>query len=152
MPLEAIYSLLKENLLDLQGDDRNFLNGRVVGLGTRQDDLHLVTKDWFQALGKRMDIDNVNDAVLGFCSLVMSYAKGAKKHWLRGEEGSPKIILTVMPRTEFVTLFKQVKPAFPPSGELYDIFNVLACYKTTKAEQQLKVEYVSHTLAVLELD
>lgn len=156
MPLEAIYSLLKENLLDPQGDDRNVLNGNVMGIGTRKEDLKLITKDSFAGLRARMDIQNINDAVLGFCSLIMSYAKFVPKQHTGGNEASPKTSLIVMPRTEFTTVFKQVKSDFPATGELYDIFNVLACYETIKEGEgrtaKLQVRYVPHTLLGLELD
>lgn len=34
-----------------------------------------------------------------------------------------------MPRTEFVTLYAQVKSTLPGTGSLYDLVKTLACYK-----------------------
>ena len=34
-----------------------------------------------------------------------------------------------MPRTEFVTLYDQVKSTLPGTGSLYNLVKILACYK-----------------------
>ena len=90
-----------------------------------------VTKDFFQAKPNGISSDTVKDDVLGFFSLVVSYAKGAKDE---EEDTSPKEIISLMPRTDWTNLFNQVKPAVP--GTLYDIVNILACYSGSGSSLQ----------------
>lgn len=132
MPLEALYSLMKENIVmkdEISDVDRNVLNGKT-GMDKY---LQLVTKDCFRDLGLQMDTEKINDAVLGFCSLILSYAKAANVPVSLDDpnavERSPKSFIPFMPRTEFVTIYKAVQSAFPPDSELFDIFDKLACYK-----------------------
>ncbi len=44
-----------------------------------------------------------------------------------------------MPRTEFVTLYAQVKATLPGTGSLYDLVKILECYRNIEDE----VEYVA---------
>ena len=83
-----------------------------------------VTKDFFQANPNGITSDSVKDDVLGFFSLVISYAKGAREE---ATDESPKNIISIMPRTDWTNLFKQVKSAVP--GSLYEIVKILACYR-----------------------
>ena len=102
----------ERNILDVT----NFNNGVVV----------VVTKDYFQSNKNGMDKDKVSDDMLGFCSLVLSFAKTATITLLPDQ--SPKLYQTFMPRTEFNTIYKMVKSKF--KGDLFDLFNNLACYTT----------------------
>ena len=122
MPLEALYSLMKEQQKDPDPPERNVLDGFNFNKGI----LVVVTKDYFQSNKNGMDKDKVSDDVLGFCSLVLSYAKTATKKLRRDQ--SPKLYQTFMPRTEFNTIYKMVKSKF--KGDLFDLFNNLACYTT----------------------
>lgn len=97
--------------------------------GAGRDGLVLVTKDFFQSSPNGIDKSKVTDDVLGFCSLVLSYSKVADRKLQPNE--SPKLYTTFMPRTEFNTLFEQVKSKIP--GDLFDLFNTLACYKDNAA-------------------
>jgi len=112
---------MKENVQGVT-DNRNILNGDT---GSRGQNNQLVTKDYFQDLGLKVDLTKINDAVLGFCTLVLSYAKAANKpvnpHDPNTQEMSPKSWLPFMPRTEFNTIYGAVKSFFPPDNELYDI-------------------------------
>ena len=54
----------------------------------------------------------------------MSYAKGAGEE---AKDESPRNIISIMPRTDWINLFKQVKSAVP--GSLYEIVKILACYR-----------------------
>ena len=126
MPLEALYSLMKEQQKDPEPPKRNILNGFNFKHGI----LVVVTKDYFQSNKNGMDMDKVTDDVLGFCSLVLSYAKTATRKLLRDE--SPKAFQTFMPRTEFNTIYKMVKSSF--KGDLFDLFNNLACYTTKRGD------------------
>lgn len=83
-----------------------------------------VTKEFFQANPNGISSDSVTDDVLGFFSLVLSYAKGAKEE---DEDTSPKEIISIMPRTDWTNVFNQVKADVP--GTLYDVVKIVACYK-----------------------
>lgn len=128
MPLEGLYSLMLEQAKDLDVAKRNILDGaetkRTGNVGNTN--LVLVTKTYFQSKPQGIDQTKVTNDMLGFASLVLSYAKGAQ-YQLQPDE-SPKLMTTFMPRTEFNTMFKQVKSKF--SGDLFKLFEVLACYKT----------------------
>lgn len=121
MPLEALYSLMVENMRN--PDNKNILDGTISG----PNPLALVTKTYFQSNENGIDQNKVTNDVLAFCSLVLSYAKAAT-NTLKPDQ-SPKLFIAFMPRTEFNTLYKQVKSKFP--GDLFTLFNSLACYKTT---------------------
>jgi hypothetical protein len=128
MPLEALYSLMKEQLADLDASKRNILCGfETLRAGNPEaENLVVVTQEYFQSNTNGIDPSKVSDDVLGFCSLVLSYAKGA--NYPLSQDQSPKLMLTFMPRTEFNTIFQQVKSKIP--GDLFTLFDSLACYKT----------------------
>ena len=90
-----------------------------------------VTKDFQQSKPNGISSDSVKADVLGFFSLVISYAKAATEITSppRYENGSPKNKLSMMPRTEFVTLYAQLKGTLPGSDSLYNLIKVLACYR-----------------------
>lgn len=89
-----------------------------------------VTKDFFQSKPNGISSDSVKADVLGFFSLVISYAKKATENDPpQYSDVSPKNTISIMPRTEFVTLYAQVKGALPGSDSLYNLVKVLACYK-----------------------
>jgi hypothetical protein len=131
MPFEALYSLMKEQKSDLPTSKWNILTGVETGRAGNNygsDNLVVVTQQYFQSNKNGIDQNKVSDDVLGFCSLVLSYAKGAR--YALSPDQSPKLMLTFMPRTEFNTMFQQVKSKIP--GDLFTLFNSLACYKTEK--------------------
>ena len=89
-----------------------------------------VNQKFFQSSPNGISPDSVKADVLGFFSLVISYAKKATPtsppvYMAR----SPKYTISIMPRTEFVTLYAQVKSTLPGTGSLYDLVKILACYK-----------------------
>ena len=123
LPLEAIQDLFSKAV----GSQSSPLLSRInPGRG-----MVYVTKDFFQAKPNGISSDTVKDDVLGFFSLVVSYAKGAKDE---EEDTSPKEIISLMPRTDWTNLFNQVKPAVP--GTLYDIVKILACYSGSGSSLQ----------------
>ncbi len=86
-----------------------------------------VSKDFFQSNPNTISADSVKDDVLGFFSLILSYAKNARDE---EEDQSPKELTSIMPRTEFTTIFAQVKSTVPLNPKtLYELVKVLACYK-----------------------
>ncbi|KAF3761199.1 hypothetical protein M406DRAFT_73634 [Cryphonectria parasitica EP155] len=134
MPLEGVYSLMQEQQQDPQ--EHNILDGyETIRTGAHHSpggvNLVVVTKDFFQTSPNGIAADKVTDDVLGFCSLVLSYAKGVGNDYLLRPGESVKLMTTFMPRTEFNTIFKQVKSKI--SGDLYDLFNILACYQSAKS-------------------
>ena len=132
MPLEALYSLMKEQAMNTDYWARNILDG----LCTEGDCINLVTKDYFQSKPNDIDGKQLTDDVFGFLTLVLSYAKAAKKKNLKPDQ-SPKQLLSFMPRTEFNTMYGQVKSNIP--GDLFTLLDTLACYKTA-ATKGLEVE------------
>jgi hypothetical protein len=145
MPLEALYALMKENVQSNLEEGRNILNGKS-GFTLGQN-VQLVMKEHFRNdLSLMVDFDKINDAVLGFCTLVLSYAKAANKplnaNDPSAQEMSPKSWHPFMPRTEFVTIYSAVKSFFGVENELFEIFNTLACYKMDFYKSVLRTEYV----------
>ena len=126
MPLEALYSLMKEQLADLL-DNRNLLDGD----NTRGNFLIVVTQLYFQSNTNGIVATKVSDDVLGFCSLVLSYAKIAASLQFQQADASPKLFLTFVPRTEFNTIYQQVK--LKNLGDLFALFNSFACYTANAA-------------------
>ncbi|KAJ4385964.1 hypothetical protein N0V93_008855 [Gnomoniopsis smithogilvyi] len=128
MPLEGLYSLMLEQAKDLDIAERNILSGAETKRTGKSGSANLVlaTKSYFQSKPQGIEQTKVTNDMLGFVSLVLSYAKGAQ--YLLQSDESPKLMTTFMPRTEFNTIFKQVKSKF--SGDLFKLFEVLACYKS----------------------
>lgn len=89
-----------------------------------------VTAEFFQSSPGGIGSSMVKDDLLGFFSMVLSYAKAAKQ---MDVDTSPKHILPIMPRSDFTTIFSQVKSQLKPeSGSLYAVLKILACYRYDK--------------------
>ncbi|KAI4231791.1 MAG: hypothetical protein LQ349_005388 [Xanthoria aureola] len=125
MPLEALYSLMKEQQSDPPPSGRNILDGFP---GTSMFTAVVATQAYFQSNPNGIEASKVTDDVLAFCSLILSYAKAASLQL--GRNQSPKFYTTFMPRNDFNTLYQQVKSGLP--GDLFPLLNSLACYKTDK--------------------
>ena len=105
-----------------------------------------VTPKFFQSNPNGISSDSVKSDALGFFSLVVSYAKAApNQETPRYVSQSPKTTTSIMPRTEFVTLYAQVKSAISGTGSLYELVKILACYKNDGDD----VEYVAWILFYL---
>ena len=118
LPLEAISDLFSKVVAGTRSE---------LLPTTRSPNMVWVNKDFFQSNPNTISPDSVKADVLGFFSLILSYAKNARDEQ---EDESPKGITSIMPRTEFTTLFAQVKPAVPLNpNTLYGLVKVLACYK-----------------------
>ena len=130
MPLEALYKLMTENAkYEAVSLQKNVLDGTNY---RPEKSLVVVQQAYFQSNPNDLDQSKMSDDVLAFCSLVLSYAKGAQ-NTLRGDQ-SPKFLLEFMPRTEFTTLFGIVKSKL--TGDLFTLFDNLACYKTVNGKPQ----------------
>ncbi|KAL8968708.1 MAG: hypothetical protein Q9183_002334 [Haloplaca sp. 2 TL-2023] len=94
-----------------------------------------VTQDFFQSSPNGIAADSVKADALGFLSLVVSYAKAGTQTASKDYTSlSPKFTLSIMPRTDFVTLYAQVKSSLPGTGTLYDLIKVLACYENIEED------------------
>lgn len=123
MPLEAIGDLIQKAqreqnhpLLPLGGNPKR----RLIW----------VQSGFFQSNPYGLTPNDVKADALGFFSLVLSYAKSAS-FLVSGE--SPKTLISIMPRTDFVTMYNEISPEIQSginSGSLFDILNILACYKS----------------------
>lgn len=117
MPLEGIYYLMGK----MNGKDFTEMldasNGKEISV---------VMRDWFQSNQNGISKDAISDDVLGFCSLVLTYAKAAKALGQVNIKQSHGI----MPRTDWRTLYAQVKTKLP--GDLFELFDSLACYTKDK--------------------
>lgn len=128
MPLEGLYFLMDENVRD--PDDKNILDGTTI---RNLDGVKLVTQETFRSNPSGIDKEKVTDDVLAFCTLVLSYAKGAKKDLQPSQ--SPKLFTPFMPRTNFNKIFSHVSSKLPAKGDdLWKLFNNLACYKNKGTE------------------
>ncbi|KAK4690448.1 hypothetical protein P7C71_g6347, partial [Lecanoromycetidae sp. Uapishka_2] len=140
MPLEGLYSLMKEQLTDPDLDSRNDLDGFPTQEDGNGDGyLIVVTQKYFQSNTNGIDGSKVTDDVLAFCSLVLSYAKLASISL--GPTQSPKLFTTFMPRTEFTTIYTMVENKIP--GDLFTLFNSLACYTTENGNVVVDSTYCS---------
>ncbi len=113
MPLEALYSLMKENLANPL-DGRNVLDGSIIRYIPSK--LVLVNQDYVQSKPSNIDKSVITNDVLAFCTLILSYAK-ASTEYLKPDQ-SPKLFISFMPRTEFNTLFQIVNPSSPVISSL----------------------------------
>lgn len=107
-----------------------------------------VSPKFFQSNPNGISSEGVTSDVLGFFSLVVSYAKAApNQETPRYEEGSPKSANSIMPRTEFVTLYAQVKAMLPGTGTLYDLVKVLACYRNLDDDVESVPRMIIHLIS-----
>lgn len=87
-----------------------------------------VTRSFLQTRPNGISHTAITDDALGFLSLVLSYAmKAAAPGSGVDEDISPKFLTPIMPRTDFTSMYKEVRSAL--SGSLYPLIKVLACYK-----------------------
>lgn len=134
LPFEAISDLFAAAI------DRPVTSPLLPGIRPEKNKVS-VTSKFFQSSPNGISSGSVKQDVLGFFSLVVSYAKKASSTSPPNySETSPKNIISIMPRTEFVTLYAQVNGALPGSDTLYNLVKVLACYKNDGDD----VEYVLH--------
>ena len=135
MPLEALYSLMKDQVMIIDPTRRHILDGAC----TEGDCINLVTELYFQSNPNGIDGTQLTDDVFGFLTLVLSYAKVAitRQKNLKPDQ-SPKQLLSFMPRTEFNTIYGQVKSEIP--GDLFTLLDTLACYTTEANNNDLDVK------------
>lgn len=120
LPLEDINDLMSKAMADQD-------SALLPGPGKRRRRFVWATKDFFQSKPNTISSDSVKDDVLGFFSLILSYTKNAR---IEQEDDSPKILTSIMPRTEFTTIFALVKSKIPlDPHNLYELIKILACYK-----------------------
>ncbi|ROW16232.1 hypothetical protein VPNG_01972 [Cytospora leucostoma] len=135
MPLEAIHYLI--NLAVTK--QKNIL------IGAKTSNFVYVTKEFFQANPLGIKEADVKDDVLGFFSLILTYAKSAPK---LEQAGALKALSSIMPRTNFLMMYKLVqsglKPYLKKQGDLYTLVKYLACWENDYDHDEKKL----HTVAV----
>lgn len=134
LPLEAMYVLMKERATyELVPTDNDYYN--IIGdtsrspLGTQA----LVNKNHFRKMPNGIDPASLTDDTLAFLSLVLTYAKTIAKSPLKQDE-SVKLRSVFMPRTDFHTLYAQVKSQLP--GDLWNIINTISCYTPVNPKEK----------------
>jgi hypothetical protein len=122
LPLSSLYDLLGKYIAGTQSALLPKIN---------QKPMVQVTKDFFQSKPNGLDSGSVEEDVLGFFSLVLSFAKApsASPEEPIIEDESLKELTIIMPRTDFTSIYSTVKSAIP--GDLYPIVRILGCYKNT---------------------
>lgn len=125
MPLEAISEIfsMTNKQSSLPNPANTLLPSKIHPLFNN---MVWVTPEFFQSSPNGISQADVDQRTLGFFSLILSYAKNART---MDEDESVNKLTTIMPRTEFTTIYGQVKPQLPGTGTLYDLVKILACYK-----------------------
>jgi hypothetical protein len=131
MPLEAIHDIIGQAIA------KNPAKLPILSTEMLCPNMVYVTKEFFQSPRSGVSPDNVKEDLLGFLSLVMSYAKAAD---ILDEDTSPKMMTCIMPRTDFTSMFHEVGSQLQ-GANLYDLVKVLSCYKNAPLGNG-PVEYV----------
>ena len=130
MPLEAIYDIIGDGTkAQFEGKKASPL---LPSFPNNQYRLIYIKEVFFQSNPNGIHFDAVKNDVLGFLSLVLSYTKADKPY----PDDSYKQSLTIMPRTDFTSMYKTVKEFIP--GSLYNLVKVLACYKNVDGVQKVQ--------------
>ncbi|KAL1858812.1 hypothetical protein Daus18300_009810 [Diaporthe australafricana] len=120
MPLEGIHYLI--NLA--------VTKKHHVLLGSRTDNLIYVTKEFFQDSPLGIKAVDIKDDMLGFFSLVLTYAKAADK---LVQVAHLKYLSSIMPRTNFLMMYKLIENGLEPylkkQGDLFTLLKHLACWE-----------------------
>lgn len=133
LPLQSIQDLivkavaLEENWLLPHAPTEDFTQS-VLG-----QNFIAVKQSFFQSPATGINPNYVTDDMLGFFSMVLSYAKHADEAYT---DSSPKHLLSIMPRTDFTTIFNTIRSFVPGTdypnnwrpGSLYSLIKILACY------------------------
>ena len=129
LPFEAINDLFEKTLVPP-------VTSPLLAGFRPSENIVSVTQEFFQSTPNGISPNSVKADVLGFLSLIMSYAKSAKPtNPAVYSTKSPKNTISIMPRTDFVTLYAQVQSTLPlGSGTLYGLVKVLACYKNYESD------------------
>lgn len=126
LPLSVIYEFLRE--AEFGPPDPHFLDHFQKPGQERV----IVTDEFFQSRPFGIDPKALDGDVLGFLSIVLSWAKGAMNQ-------TPyrlfKSLSWIMPRTDFVGLYNQVDTRLPRRG-LFELIKVLACYRNDYSDRQ----------------
>ncbi|PLB47919.1 hypothetical protein P170DRAFT_427091 [Aspergillus steynii IBT 23096] len=124
MPLGAIHDLFRKAR---SGENTPLLPGTKMASKGR---MIWVNKNFFQANPEGNSPDQITPDAMGFLSLVVSYAKNAET---RNPEESPKMLTPIMPRTDFASIYNDVKSDI--KGDLYKLVSVLLCYKNDEGDE-----------------
>ena len=123
MPLAAVYKMMK----DVKSGKGSKLYSSISN--KKKANIHIVEeRDFADAELHKIRSSDITDDMLGFFSLLVSYAKATKD--MKASEG-PKHSLSIMPRTDFVTMYKMFDAKLKAQYEggcssLFDIVQKLA--------------------------
>jgi hypothetical protein len=123
MPLEAISYLFEAAVTENKPPASELLPGIRAAWNKVY-----VTPGFFQQPinGITKEVAQTRKDVMGFFSLVLSYAKAS--HDVQ-EGKSPKTLTSIMPRTDFTTIYNLIKDVVQGPTSLYDMVKLLSCYK-----------------------
>ena len=127
LPLAAVNELIS---IARKGDKSPLMNS---GQHKSKKALVWVNEGFFQASPERNSPKDVSADAMGFLSLVVSYVKNA--HTRLAQDDSPKSLLAIMPRSNFVTLYEDAKDGF--KGDLYKLVTILTCYQNGEGSEVL---------------
>ena len=122
MPLEALHDIF--GVMAGQGSSELVVEGR----NARKDRHVYVTGDFFQANPNGLSKDNVKASVLGFLSLLVTFAKLPKTAPGHESSDSYKQDISILPRTDFTSIYNNIKQDIEMQGSLLDLVKILACY------------------------
>ncbi|KAI0427511.1 hypothetical protein F5Y09DRAFT_344619 [Xylaria sp. FL1042] len=152
LPLEALNDLIGNTRKDYPFPPKSLLPQQ----SRRNSKLVYVSTEFFQAFRDGTPNAPASD-VLGFFSLVVSYAKAADSY----QSGrSPKFEIPIMPRNDFQTMFNLIRSGLGSSlssgdSALYNIVKTLSCYKwfTDDYDSFLEIDqlYCGGTIAAPEV-
>lgn len=124
LPLEAINDLMMFAVDE--NSPQNALSGKRWG------NCVWVNEDFFKSKPSGIT-SSVGQDVMGFLSLVLTYAKSTSQ---LSADNSVKSLSSIMPRTNFVTMYASIKSKLGPklsgSSGLYNLVKTLACYENKR--------------------
>lgn len=121
-----MYVLIKERASHQFLPDKNEYYNLIGESSRNPGTQRLVTKLFLRDKPNDIDSKSITDDTLAFLSLVLTYAKTIAQNPLKKDE-SVKLRSVFMPRSDFHTLYKQVKSQLP--GDLWTIIDTISCYK-----------------------
>jgi hypothetical protein len=125
MPLEGIGALFEKAVEASSPPSSLLAQNRFLSKG-----MVYVTSGFFQTSPGK--VTNPGPDVMAFFSLILSYVKNDLAGNVDIDIGL-KNTMSIMPRTDFVTMYNQIKSSLPSEpGSLYSILKVLVCYKYNK--------------------
>ena len=125
MPLAAIDELFRQ----MKGVSVNPL---LPFAKRSKDKMVWVNKAFFESDPQGNKQEDVSEEVRGFFSMIMTYVKENGKQ-VGAHQQSPKGMSSIMPRTDFATMYQSVKDKIK-GKDLYELVKILSCYTNEEDE------------------